>query len=257
MAKPASGTPLNTEHALYTSLAAAWGMLEGSDGTSADSTGNGHTLTLGTGLTWTTISGEAALDSDGSTTGQALAITSPIACAGTSPWSFAWRAKQDASDNDGMIAGNENNGGANSFIWFQGGTSLFFRSNAPSSYSFTGLTNFTADANYLLVWDQAGDAKLHLYKDGSEIGTGMSVTANDAAITFRSLASGYDGAGLFALTGTITYAYLWSGRALTSADASTLHADPYVIFDTEGGASNMFNAAWTKNTNLVIGGSVC
>ncbi len=238
MAKPASGTALDTGNALFTSLTAVWGMLEGTGTTSADSTGNGHTLTLntsGSGVTWSTdANADACLAFAGCTT-VAAPITSPIAFNGTASYSFAWRGKQTSADSNGIFAGNENNGSLVQFLFWSSGTLFRARTNTIGQVDYDfGITSAVTEANWLLVYDQPG-AKLHLWQNGVESGTGMTVTTNQAGMTWRSLGSGYDAVGDLVLIGKLSYGYLWSGRALTGSDASTLNSNPYVIFQSGGG----------------------
>ncbi len=237
MAKPASGTPLDTGNALYTSTIAVYGMLEGSGTSSTDSVAGTHNLglaTAGSGVTWTTVSGDAALAFAGCST-VAATIAMPFTLAGSSSWSVAWRGKQTTNNSNGVFAGNELNGGDVSFLFWSGGAQFRFRSAAHTDYDWTGITNFTAEHNYLLVYDQPG-AKLHFYVDGVQDGTGLTVTANDAALSLRSLGSGVDGSGTLALVGDLLYFYVWSGRALNGTDAGTLNTIPYGMFGTTASA---------------------
>ncbi len=227
MAKPANGATLNTGHALYTSLAAVWAMLEGSGGTTADLTGS-HNLTLGDSAVWTTIGGEAAISipSPAGLTAQPLAVASPFTLSAASPWSIAWRGKESADNGAGMTIGDKDD--TSNFVWMSGNNDfLRFRSSNTTDHDFA-LSLFTTDANYLLAWDQAGDGKVHLYKDGSQVGTGVASTTSNAGLSIDTVGNAYSGQN-FALNGTLTYCYVWSGRALNSTDASTLHSDPYVF----------------------------
>jgi hypothetical protein len=54
--------------------------------------------------------------------------------------------------------------------------------------------------------------------------------------------------------GDIEYVYAWTGRVLSGADASTLHGDPYVIFDSGGGpATPLAMPPFRKPTRFVRG----
>ncbi len=73
MSKPSSGATLDSGNALYSHLTASgsavWALLEGSGSTSADSSGNSNTLTLGTGWVSVLAAGVAlGLWTDGTTT---------------------------------------------------------------------------------------------------------------------------------------------------------------------------------------------
>ena len=85
--KPASGSTLDSGNALFTSLVAVWGMLEGSGATSADSTGNGHTLTTnGSNVTWSTDSNTDPVLAVSASTANAIPIASPITLLGNASW---------------------------------------------------------------------------------------------------------------------------------------------------------------------------
>lgn len=225
MAKPASGTSLDTGHALYTSLVAAWGLLEGTGTSSADSTGNGHTLTLSSSGLWgTNGAGENILHI---TTGAHTPadIATPLLTASGTPWSIAFRAKQAASNNFGMVLGDDDD--INNFVWFQG-TQITYRPNgAAASYTWTGLT-LTTVYNYLLVYDGGTPGNVILYQDGVSLGSKALATGH-GAFSLDTIGNAYTST-TFAHVGDIEYVYVWNNRALNSTDAGTLHSNPYVIF---------------------------
>lgn len=231
MAKPASGTSLNTGHALYTALEAVWAMLEGTGTTSADSTGNGHTLTFaggGTAPTWSTDGAGDAIIALGTALTQPLAVGTPFTLADGVDWSIAWRFKQTTDSNNGMVIGET--GTQLSFVW-QAGVALNgirFRNVADDTDADFANADATTDKNYLLVNDFSGDGKLHLYINGSEVGTGVTPSGG-TDLDIDTLGNAYSST-TFALIGSFTYCYVWDGRALTSSDATALHADPYDLF---------------------------
>lgn len=241
MAKPASGSTLNTGHALYTSLAAVWGMLEGSGTTSADSTGNGHTLTFAGGggaPTWSTDGSGDAVIAIGTALNQPLAVGTPFSLSGSSPWSIAFRFKQTADDDAGMVLGDKDDN--SNFLWQSGSTlnQFRFRDDAASGGSDFTNASSTTDANYVMVYDQAGDGLIHLYKDGSQIGTGIA-KPSAGSLSIDTLGNGYTST-TYALVGTLTYCYVWSGRALNSTEVSSLHSDPYQFFVAPGKSPPVF-----------------
>lgn len=239
MGKPASGASLDAGNSLYSHLTAAgsavWAMLEGSGTTSADSSGNGHGLTLDGTCSWSTDgAGNAIVTYGGAAGGHACAVTGPPDLAGTSSWSFAWRGKITGANTFNVFAGGEASG---SNIDFVKGVRLEFDSKAGGSYKFDSYaTDFLNDHDYLLVYDQP-NARLHLYVDGAEVtGSPLTVASNDAAVKFASLGAGFDGSDSFSILGSLTYGYLMAGYAASSTDASNLHADPYSIFSAGGGS---------------------
>lgn len=221
MAKPASGTALDTGHALYTNLAHAWGLLEGTGTTSVDSRGT-KDLTLSSSGLWTTNGGGENIIRIGTATAAPLALATSLTLGGGSAhWSIAFRAKQATSNNEGMILGDNSN--TNDFLWFSGGNYLRFRSSSGGDFDFSSLTTFTTTANYLIT---SSDGKI--YKDGSLVQT---LGAFTPTLNVTHLGNGYTSTTL-ALVGDIEYVYVWTNRTLNLTDAGTLHTDPYVIYQS-------------------------
>src|SRR5208283_3710507 len=191
MAKPAPGTAINTSDSqgLATGLLAAWGMLEGSGSTSADSTGNGYTLTLDGTVSWTTIGSDPALSFAGSpsTPYKPASLASELIRAGasTNDWSVAFRAKQTVSGTNGMVFGDA---ATPDYCWLDGGNYLEF-SATVANYNFTGVTLFTADHDYVLSYNHTG-TQLSLYQDGTLIAAASA--SCDLKIT--TLGAGYTNA---------------------------------------------------------------
>ncbi len=234
MAKPASGTALNTGHALYTSLANAYAFLEGTGGTSADSK-SANTATLNHG-SWATVSSDpvwriAAAVSD------AITLGSTISIAGTSSWSIAFRMKHSGDTFEG--ATHSDSAGATLVVTFEG-SYLFWRANIGSSddHTFTGTTSFTTVADYVLTYDHAAN-RLHLYVNGTEDASSPQIPAGaNTQLDVDRLASRGDN-GVYGLVGDFHYWYVWSGRVLSGAEATTLAADPYAMFAAAAAAAAM------------------
>lgn len=230
MAKPASGTGLDTGSAFYSGLAAVWAFLEGSGGTSADSKGsNGLTLNSGS---WSTDAAGDACWHVGSAAANPVALASAIAYDGTTAWSIAWRGKQDANNANGMMLGNDS---GTRYLWYEGGSDIDYASSAGAS-RFNSNTDFTTERDYVLAYDPsdpiAGFASSRLFTNGSADAQNPRLGAD---LRFDRLMAGYDGTSTLGLVGTLSYFYLWSGRTLTQSEASTLHSNPYAIFSTGGG----------------------
>ncbi len=239
MAKPASGATLDSGGSLYSQLTAAgsavWAMLEGSGGTSADSSGNGHTLTLAAWATWGTNGGGEAIINCAASSGQTLAITSPIHIASTTSWSLAFRLAGAAA---GINASFGRASSSNSTVFWAYDTNFGYYVNPISGNNIvlSGATDWHTDANWLLVVDAPG-LKIQLYRNGSEVsGSPYTITGPDTEFYFVALGSGYDASGVNALIGSMTYAYLMNGYAASSSDATALNANPYSIFSTGGGS---------------------
>jgi hypothetical protein len=231
MAKPASGTALDTGHALYTSMIHAWGLLEGTGTTITDSRGTNHGTLRSSGLWSTDADGPTVVETDGTQRTIALGSTVTIG-ASDADFSIAWRAKQTTTNNNGMLLGPNNTQAE--YIWMRDANYARVNMNG-SSYNFTDLTTFTTNANYLLVRDFEAGVTDHLllYKDGTLVREENS--AGWGSIAFDTIMNGWTLADDLGLEGTLNYLYVWSGRALNSTDASTLHANPYVIFTGGGG----------------------
>ncbi len=234
MAKPASGTGLDTGSSLYSVLtavgSAVWGLLEGSGSTSADSSGNGHTLTPDATATWSTNgAGEAILACSG-TSGNTCPITSPIALASTSAWSFAFRLKVNVTATYESVFGASNND-----LLVNDTSIAAYRSISGAQANFTsaGAIDWVTDADWLLTVDGLSSLKVRLYHNGTEVGDSpKTIAAGDSQFTFSSLGSP---ASTFQFAGTLTYGYLMNGYVATGTDASNLHSNPYFIFSTGGG----------------------
>lgn len=222
MAKPASGTALDAGHALYTSLLHVWALLEGSTTTSVDSKGSNH-LTLSSSGLWATNGGGENIIQIASETAGPLVPASAVAFDGSVDWSIALRAKQATSGTSGIVLGHDNPN--NRFVFFNGGSQFRVRQDGGSPDSDFSLTTFTTTANYVLTYT-VSDGKIRLYKDGTEINAG-GITGN-GKLSIGKLGSFSE--STFGLVGDIEYVYVWSGRVLSGAEATALHADPYDFF---------------------------
>jgi hypothetical protein len=255
MAKPASGTSLDTGHALYTNVTAVWAMLEGSGASSADSRGT-RTLTLNGGYSWTTNGGgDPIVDFAGTNASPATPATSLTLSIGTD-WSIAWRGQIDSSGaNTGMVLGDGS--GSGNFLWFNAsGGQISLRDNATntSSFNVTGANQATT-ANYLLVRDNTADT-LTLYRNGSSVASNPAGGAGGLVIS--EIGDGYS-SNTFALDGKLEYVYVWSGRALSSSDATALNTDPYDFFAAATGTVTITTPAryktFQRTTNGLAGGT--
>lgn len=233
MAKPASGTGLDTGHSLYTDLEAVYGLLEGTGSTSADSFGSNHLTLSGSGL-WGSDGDGPILALTNNADNKPAELATRIGFNGTVSFSIAFGAKQTTSNTDGMVMGDPDS--AEPYVWFNGGNYLRVKADNGANADFTSLTSFTTQADYLLVYEfiPSVSTLLYLYKDGTLTGDSPINIAVDFIID--SLGNGFNtGSGALALVGSLSYVYVWRGRALDATDASTLATDPYVIFAGGGG----------------------
>ncbi len=232
MAKPASGTALNTGSAYYSLLANCWALLEGTGTTSVDSKVS-NVLTLSSSGNWgTNAAGDNAIVL-AAATATPLGLASAVTLVDTNSWSIAWGGKELAADSNGMILGD--NTVTSDFIWFQNGTALSFRNTDSTQGNFTALTTFTTEANYLLTYQYVSGVSgtLTLYKNGSAVAAPNPLTTFDGKIKINTLGNGYT-SNTFSLKGTLSYVYIFN-TALSSGDATALDSDPYTMFRASGG----------------------
>lgn len=249
MAKPASGTALNTGHALYSGLTLALGMLEGgSASVTVDSKGSRHgTLkntggTLDQGVSWTTdANGDPAIAITSASLAP-VALASSLTLSNSDSWSIAWRGKQTSADGHGILLGDPSN--TADWLWYNNGSNFAFRNSGSSTFTFPGLTTFTTEADYLFLYDFPND-KFYLYKDAVEINAGgISAGGAGGLINITHLGAGYNDASLN-LVGTFSYCYIWAARLLDATDAAALHSDPYAMFTAAAAkAPPIFRRPW-------------
>jgi hypothetical protein len=241
MAKPASGTALNTGHALAPNFA-CWAFLEGSGTSSADSAGS-RTLTLNGGtsfVTWTTDANGDPCLSFPNASAAPVTMVSAVQLAGTSSWSIAWRWKKTADNNQGTLFGTGNNGDPDLFLAYASAGFEAIINTGSSSYNafdFTSPTSWTTEANYVITFDHAaGSNRFRLYKNGTEVASSPVNGLATMRLFFSIIGSGRDGiSGTLALEGKLSYLYVWDARVLSSGEAGSLNTDPYAMFGAGGG----------------------
>lgn len=224
--KPASGTALDTGHALYTSLEAVWGLLEGSGTSTADSKGTNTGTLSGSGL-WSTDANGPIIHETSAVDNRGVAVTQ-FSFSGLENFSLAFGGKQTSSDNNGMVAGDPDT--VTNYIWWRSGN--YLRVNAAGTVSdFTSLTSFTTYADYVITFEFInGVSNLwRLYKNGTI--TADSPISNSGVFQMDAVVGGF---ATLTLVGDLSYFYVWRARVLSGAEATTLATNPYVIF--QGGA---------------------
>jgi hypothetical protein len=249
MAKPASGTALDTGHALYTNLTHVWALLEGTGTTIADSRGT-NTGTLRSSGLWTTDSeGAIVRETDGTQRTIALGSTVTLGSSNAN-WSIAFAAKQTTGNNNGMFVGPNNAQAA--YVWLRDANYLRFQDSAANGANFTGVTTFTTRANYVLTHEFESGVTDHirLYKDGSLISDEQRPAGYDT-LAFDTIGNGWTLADDLGLEGDISYLYVWAGRLLNLTEVGTIHTNPYAIFTGGGGgglsipvAMNQYRQRW-------------
>lgn len=230
MAKPASGTALDSGHPLFSQLTHVWAFLEGSGTTSADSKGS-NDLTLDASTSWDT-SADGAVLSMATALSAPASLGTPVVFDGTQSWSIAFSAKQDADGTAGMVLGDNTNNDAN--IWFRSDSSKYARytddAGTDRTFNAAGVYPFTSLDNYLVVYDQTAGT-VELYKNGASL---QSLSAS-GTLTINTLGNGYSTSS-FSLVGDISYVYIMDGYAASSTDAGNLNTNPFAIFQGSGDA---------------------
>lgn len=203
MAKPASGSTLDTGHALATDMVACWPMLEGSGTTTADLTANNNDLTFAGGggaPTWSTDGSGDAIIAIGTQLTEPLNPASAISLgASLASWSIAFRAKQTTSGDKGMVFGDYSS--TLPYFWFFGGTFFGGRDNNNQNLDLSSITSFTSDANYVIVYDGAADTYT-LWKDGASVQQLTSIVS--CPVTIGTVGNAFN-VSTFALVGSFTY----------------------------------------------------
>lgn len=229
MAKPASGSTLDSGHSLAANLVLALPFTEGSGLTSQDVSTGGRTWTRGS-ITWDTEGGDAVV-SNASEANNGL-LSSTLSVAGNQNWSAAWRSKHAANLSFGVMAGvASSNLGMIYMRNDSGNRSCRFRDGSNNTGTINQADTFsTSVEDYVLTYDHAAQL-LELWRDGVSVGS-VSYTAG-ADWQINSVIGG--STNPLAHTGTLHYFYLWDGRKLNSTEIGSLHTDPYSMLDAPGG----------------------
>jgi len=216
--------PLDTGHALYSGIEAAWGFHENTGTTSEDSTGNDHGLTLNGSLSWGTINGRSVIQ-NAANIFSPLPLDNNVVLDGTQDWTLAWRCKQTGDNNAGMICGDITD--SSDYVWFGGASGVTrYRDSVPNSHDFD-LELFTTEKSYVMAFDFS-DQELHFYVNGvEEADSPIACTTGDLLIS--NVMQGIN-ASTFVFKGDFHYLYVWDGRELSEAEAGDLHSDPYDLF---------------------------
>jgi hypothetical protein len=224
VAKPASGTALDTGGTYYSALAGVWALLEGTGTTTADSKGS-RTGTFNNTAAWGTNGGGDAVLSIPSGAGY-VALSSALAL--TSSWWVAFRAGLATTNDNGMFLGDADTG--SNYLWGQngGGATKLITFKGTGGTGGWNTTDMTVVSDYFL---SANGTTLTLYRDGTGLGTITPATNTDWSL--KHLGTAFDLSSLN-LHGTLEYAYAASGSS-SGTDATYFHATPYGIFSAGGG----------------------
>lgn len=231
MAKPASGTALDTGHALFGNWTHVWAFLEGTGTTIEDSKGSNDGTLRSSGLWTTNADGAIVRETDG--TQRTVALGSAVTLGGSdADFTIVFRVKQTADNDNGMVLGPNNSN--DDYLWLRGANYLRYNTTG-TSFNFTDLTLFTTIATYILVRDREAGVTDHLllYKDGSLVHEENA--AGWESITFDTLGNGWTLANDLGLEGDLEFVGVMDGYAMNSTEVTNLSAALYGIFTGGGG----------------------
>jgi alpha-L-arabinofuranosidase len=237
--------------------AAHWAFDEGTGTTAADSSGNGHNGTLGTGVTWATGNvGTHAIKMTGTSTGVVTA-TGPVVNTSGSFTASAWVDLASLSGYQTILSIAGNNV-AGFFLQFRGdtGTFAFTRlasdsTSAAAAYSSDPSAPVTGTWYHIVGVDDASAGTLTLYVDGQSQGS-VAFTGGWAANGNTLIGHGfYGGAQVDYVNGSIDDAELFAS-ALSAAQVAALDQPAAYPFD-EGTGTTAADYSGHGNT-LTLGG---
>jgi alpha-L-arabinofuranosidase len=235
--------------------AAAWTFDEGTGTTAADSSGNGHTVTLSAGASWTAGNvGTHALSVNGTSTGVATATGPVVDTAG----SFTVSAWVDLSVVSGYetvvsIAGTNV---AGFYLGLRQDTGAFSFARIPSDTDTNATVIAASSAPLANTWyhivgvDDATAGTLALYVDGQPMGS-VAFTSGWTATGNTLIGQGfYNGAETDDVNGSIDNVEFFSS-ALSAAQVAALDQPAAYSFD-DGSGSTAADVSGHGNT-LTLG----
>ncbi len=218
-----------------------WTFDEGTGTTAADSSANGHTLTLSAGASWTTGNiGTHALKLNGTSTGVATA-TGPVVNTANSFTVSAWvdLATVSGYETAVSIAGTNV---AGFYLGLRGDTGAFSFARLPSDATGTATVIAASGAPVAGTWyhivgvDDATAGTLSLYVDGQSMGS-VAYSGGWAANGNTLIGHGfYNGAQVDYVNGSIDDVQFFSS-ALSAAQVVALDQPAAYTFDDGTGAT--------------------
>jgi alpha-tubulin suppressor-like RCC1 family protein len=246
--------------------AGQWLFSEGSGTTTADSSGNGHTGTLGSGVTWAAPEvGAHSIATNGTATG-AVTVTGAVVNTSASYTASAWvylNAIGGANETFVSINGLASPAGttiSGFYLQFQGGTDQFAYSARASDSTGATLTQALGPANvaagtwyHIVGVDNVSAGTIALYVNGSLQATTAFTSAWQATGNTMIGQGMYSGAATDFVTGKIDDVALYSS-ALTAAQVAALN--PPVIatgLTTTCEISSGNASCWGDNSTGTLG----
>src|ERR1039458_3350250 len=221
-------------------LAGHWAMNEGSGSTTADSSPNGNTATLGAGASWTTGPGGApAIALNGNSTG-IVSFAKPVVNTAQSMTVSAW-VKFSATTGYQTIASIDGSAVANGstvsgfFLQLNAstGTLLFLRytsnnSNGTAVLANSGVRPVAGTWYHVVGVDDVSAGQLQIYVNGTEDGTASYSSAWQATGTLAIGRGEYDGASTNYFDGAVDDVQAYQA-ALSTAQVDALNGTPVAL----------------------------
>ncbi len=230
--KPATGTPLNTGHALASGLLALFTLSEGTgtsiansvDGSAGTTGGTWGTGVNGTELTIASQSAKCVLSSSKTVAGLTN-FTIALICAGGTLNGNPLYVEQPSSGND-IVKLQTNDGNAVG----TGTLQLVYRDDAGTlNRGLSGTTNICVAGTYHLVGISKSGTSVQFYGDGLPERTPFTLTAtNTLTASFPTWVGAYIGDPSSSYGGKVVYVATWN-RALSDAEWAALQVDPYAM----------------------------
>ncbi len=220
---------------------AHWTFDEGTGTTAADSTGNGHTATLGTGASWTAGNiGTNAITVAGTSTGVATA-TGPVINTANSFTVSAWVKLASLSGYQTIVSIAGTNV-AGFYLQLRGDTGTFALSRLPSDAVAAAAYAASTSAPVVGTWyhivgvDDVSTGTLSIYVDGQLMGTAAYAGGWNATGNTLIGHGFYNGAQTDNVNGSIDDVEMFSS-ALSAAQVAALDQPAYYTFDDGTGAT--------------------
>lgn len=230
MPKPASGTPLNTGHALYSGLTHFWPLWEGS-GTPVDIVSSVSLPYGSTGgpFAWATdADGQPELSFDGSTTSQYVRGSSSLTNA--LPFTLSVGFLSNGSGNQNVISITQSTSGGTKWHGLSvnsSGNVVFYAYSSPANY-ITGATNIRGTRTSVACVAASATSR-KLFRDGLLVGS--NTNSYDPASTTVFWTTGSWASLADKLNGRVNWIAIHN-RALSDAEAQSFTSDPWQIFST-------------------------
>jgi alpha-tubulin suppressor-like RCC1 family protein len=252
--------------AVVPATAGSWPFSEGSGTTTADSSGNGHTGTLGSGVTWAApVVGAHSIALNGTAAG-AVTVTGAVVNTAASYTASAWvylNSIGGANQTFVSINGLASPGGttiSGFYLQFQGGTDQFAYSVRASDASSAALTQALGPANvaagtwyHLVGVDNVSTGTISLYVNGV-LQASKAFTSSWQATGNTMTGQGmYNGGATDFVNGRIDDVALYSS-ALTAAQVAALNQPVIATGLTTSCEISSGNAScWGDNSTGTLG----